>query len=358
MEAGGLELKNRLVRSATWENMATEPGGMTEGLFKVYEDLARGGVGLIITGYAFVTRDEQPNPGMMAIHDDAFIADYRRLTDRVHELGSRIVMQIAYGGSFTGYRPEGRLIWSPSGVADLATKVVPTPMSRDDIGTLVDAFGDAAERVKKAGFDGVEIHGAHTYLLSQFLSPHYNRRTDEYGGSVENRARIILEVYDAMRERVGAEYPVLIKINCEDFMEGGATAEDILAVCKMLDQRGIDAIEISGGGSGAGDKIPVRRKIDTPEKEGYHADHAARIADEIKAPVILVGGLRSPEIIEGLLAKTKIELFSLSRPLLSEPDLPNRWQSGERVRSRCVSCNGCLKMPKGGNHCILDRPAA
>jgi len=351
---GGIDLQNRLVRSATWENMATDQGQMTEDLFKVYEGLARGGVGLIITGYAFVTRDEQPNPGMMAIHDDAFIADYRRLTDMVHEQGSRIVMQIAYGGSFTGYRTEGRLIWSPSGVADLATGVVPTAMSGEDIRTLVRAFGAAAERVKRAGFDGVEMHGAHSYLLSQFLNPYYNRRSDEYGGSIENRARIILEVYDEIRSRVGGDYPVLIKINCEDFQEGGATGEEILAVASMLDERGIDAIEVSGGGSGSGERMPVRRRIDAPEKEAYHAPYAARIADQIKAPVMLVGGLRSPGIIEGLLEKTKIELFSLSRPLLSEPELPKRWQGGDRARSRCVSCNGCLKMRKGGNVCLLN----
>ncbi len=353
-----LDVKNRLVRSATWENMADDKGHMTGQLLKIYEELARGGTGLIITGYAFVTRDEQPNPGMMGIYDDTFTDEYRKLTDMVHEQGSRIVMQIAYGGSFTNYPPEGRLIWSPSGVADLATGVVPTPMSSEDIRTLVTAFGDAADRVKKAGFDGVQIHGAHSYLLSQFMNPHYNRRTDEYGGSIENRARIILEVYDEIRKRVGNDYPVMIKINCEDFIDGGATIADSLALSKMLDERGINAIEVSGGGAGSGKRTPARTKIDTPEKEAYHAEYATRIAAEIKAPVILVGGLRSPEVIEGLLERTKIEFFSLSRPLLSEPDLPNRWQSGDRAKSRCVSCNGCLRMPKGGNVCVLNSGAA
>lgn len=355
---GGLQLKNRLVRSATWENMADERGHMTGSLFRIYDELARGGVGLIITGYAFVTRDEQPNPGMMGIYDDAFIGDYRKLTDTIHAHGSRVVMQIAYGGSFTDYRPEGRVIWSPSGIADLATGVVPTAMSREDITSLVKAFGDAAERVKAAGFDGVEIHGAHSYLLSQFITPYYNRRTDEYGGGIKNRARIILEIYSEIRARVGSDYPVMIKINCDDFMDGGATLADSVALAKMLDELGIDAIEISGGSSGAGEKSPARRGIHTVEKEAYHGEQAARIAEEIEAPVILVGGLRSPEVIEGLLDKTGIELFSLSRPLLSEPQLPNRWQSGDRARSRCVSCNGCLRMPKGGNLCVLGPVSA
>lgn len=349
-----MRLKNRLVRSATWENMADEQGHMTDDLFSVYEALARGGVGMIITGYAFVLREEQPNPQMMGIYDDTFIDEYRRLTDMVHRHGSKIVMQIVYGGSFAGYPPEGRVIWSPSGVADLATAIVPKPMSREDIRRLVTAFGDAAYRVRESGFDGVQIHGAHSYLLSQFMNPYYNRRTDEYGGSIENRARIILEVYEEIRRRVGIEYPVLIKINSEDFIDGGATLEDSLALSKMLDERGIDAIEISGGGAGSGERIPPRRKIDSREKEGYHAVYAAQIAERIKAPVLVVGGLRSLEVIEELLERTPISLFSLSRPLLAEPDLPNRWQSGNRAKSRCVSCNGCLKMPPGGNRCVLE----
>jgi len=349
-----LKLKNRLVRSATWENMADEKGHMTDDLFRVYEGLARGGVGMIITGYAFVLREEQPNPKMMGIYADDFIDEYRRLTDMVHSHDSKIVMQIAYGGSFAGYPPEGRVIWSPSGVADLATAIVPTPMSKEDIRRLVTAFGDAACRVKASGFDGVQIHGAHSYLLSQFMNPYYNRRTDEYGGNIENRARIILEVYEEIRQRVGDDYPVLIKINSEDFIEGGATQDDSLTLSKMLDERGIDAIEISGGGAGSGDRIPPRRKIDSREKEGYHAACAAKIAGQIKAPILVVGGLRSLEVIEELLGKTSVALFSLSRPLLAEPDLPNRWQSGDRAKSKCVSCNGCLKMPPGGNRCVLE----
>ncbi len=349
----GIALKNRLVRSATWENMADPKGHMTDKLFQVYEDLARGGAGLIITGYAFVTADEQPNPGMMGIYHDSFIAEYRKLTDMVRSHGSRIVMQIVYGGTQTGYPAEGRIIWGPSEVADLATGVVPTPMTQGDIATLVQAFGDAAERAQAAGFDGVQMHGAHSYLLSQFLNPYYNRRSDEYGGSIENRARIIFEVYEEIRKRVGRNYPVLIKINAEDFMEGGATFEDIRFVCSQLAERGIDAIEISGGTGASGEKIPARVKIDTPEKEAYHATYAAQVAAEICVPVILVGGLRSPGVIEGLLESTSIDFFSLSRPLLAEPDLPKRWQQGDLLPARCISCNGCLQMRPGGNVCIL-----
>jgi len=350
---GNMVLKNRLIRSSTWENMADEDGHMTYSLYEEYRKLAKGGVGLILTGYANVIREEQPNPRMMGIYDDSFLTEYRKLTDMVHEHGSRIVMQIAYGGSQTDFQPEGRLIWGPSAVADLATGVVPTAMTQEDIERLATAFAAAAGRVKAAGFDGVQIHGAHSYLLSQFLNPYYNRRTDEYGGSIENRSRIFLDVYTAIREQVGDTFPVLIKINCEDFITGGTTIEDSLILAKRLDERGIDAIEVSGGTAASGNCVPPRPKIDSPEKEAYHAAYATRIADAVDAPIILVGGLRSLDVIEALRKNTKIGFFSLSRPLLAEPDLPKRWQRGDRSRSRCVSCNGCLRNPPGGNRCVL-----
>lgn len=352
---GTLELKNRLVRSATWENLADEQGHLTYPLYQVHKELAAGGVGLIITGYAFVTRDEQPNPGMIGIYDDSFITEYRKLTEMVHEQGSKIVMQIVYGGSQTGYPADGRLIWGPSDVTDLATAVTPTPISTEEIAELVKAFGDAAVRAKQAGFDGVELHGAHNYLLSQFLSPYYNRRDDDYGGSLENRTRLHREVYSEIRRRVGPDFPLLIKINCEDFIENGATIDDSLYLSKRLAELGIDAIEVSGGTASSEERIPARAKINAPEKEVYHAEYARRIAEEVDIPIILVGGLRSPGVIEQLLQETKIELFSLSRPLLTEPALPNRWHSGDLTPAKCVSCNACLRYPEGGNYCILNK---
>ncbi|ABA88336.1 NADH-dependent flavin oxidoreductase, Oye family [Syntrophotalea carbinolica DSM 2380] len=351
-------LKNRLVRSATWENMADQSGHMTEPLFKLYKELALGGVGLIITGYAFPLAEEQPNPGMMGIYDDSFIEDYRPLTEMVHSHGSRIVMQIAYGGSQTNYRPEERTIWGPSEVADLAFKVEPREMSREDIQTLKKAYGEAANRAKAAGFDGVQLHAAHGYLLNQFLCPYYNRRTDEYGGSIENRARIVLEIYDEVRDRVGANYPVLIKLNAEDFTENGATFEDCRYLCRELAGRGIDAIEVSCGTFASGKLGPCRTRIDAPEKEAYNAGHAAQLAEELDVPILVVGGIRSPEVIEKLLETSKIEYFSVSRPLLAEPQLAKRWQDGDRRSARCISCNGCFRPNPAGNLCVLNSESA
>jgi 2,4-dienoyl-CoA reductase-like NADH-dependent reductase (Old Yellow Enzyme family) len=349
-----MTLKNRLIRSATWENMADQSGHMTESLFKLYEGLACGGVGLIITGYAFPLAEEQPNPGMMGIYDDSFIEDYRPLTEMVHSHGSRIVMQLAYGGSQTNYRTEDRNIWGPSEVADLAFKVVPHEMSRENIQTLINAYGDAATRAKAAGFDGVQLHSAHGYLLNQFLCPYYNRRTDEYGGSIENRARIILEIYDEVRSRVGTDYPVLIKLNAEDYIERGATFEDCRYLCRELAARGIDAIEVSCGTFASGKLGPCRMRIDAPEKEAYNAEHAAQLADELDVPILLVGGLRSIEVIKNLLKTTPIDYFSMARPLLAEPQLVKRWQDGDCRPARCTSCNGCFRPNPAGNLCVLN----
>lgn len=349
-----MTLKNRFVRSATWENMADASGHMTEPLFRTYEELARGGVGMIITGYAFPLREEQPSPGMMGIYDDSFIEEYQPLTAMVHDHGSRIVMQIAYGGSQTGYRPEERVIWGPSAVADLVFKVVPQEMSEENILTLIRAYGAAAVRARSAGFDGVQVHAAHGYLLSQFLCPYYNRRTDRYGGPMENRARIVIEVYEEVRRRAGDDYPVMIKVNAEDFIENGATFQDCRYLCRELAVRGIDAIEVSCGTFASGKRGPCRTGIDAPEKEGYNADYAARIAQETGVPVMLVGGLRSPGVMEKLLETTPIDYFSLARPFIAEPHLVNRWRGGDRRAARCISCNGCFRMNPAGNICTAD----
>jgi len=347
-------IKNRFVRSATWERLATDDGRMNDQLFSIYEDLAKGQVGLIITSYTFVTQNEQPNPGMLGIYDDRGQEDYRALTDMAHRYGSAIIMQIVYGGTQTLFRPEGRTIWGASAVAEMATGVVAKAMDHSEIRTLVQAFGDAAIRAREAGFDGVQLHAAHGYFLSQWLNPHHNLRTDEYGGSIENRARIILEIYDEIRSRCGEDFLVMVKINSQDFVPGGASFEDCRYVCQELAQRGIDSIEVSGGILASDEKQRwARSRLATPDDEAYFAAYAAQIADEVNVPVILVGGLKSPDVMERLLAETKISYFSLSRPLMTEPNLVQRWQQGDRSKARCLSCNQC-RDPEG-NICIMHR---
>ncbi len=350
-----LELKNRLVRSATWEAMADEHGYLTDRLVKVYEELAQGQIALIITGLASVVRDEYKNPGMMAMYDDSFSKNYKQITELVHNYQSKIILQLVSGGSQIKYQQPGKWAWGPSAVPELSTGIIPRPMTTKDIHLLVQYFGDAAYRAKLAGFDGVEIHAAHGYLLSQFLSPYHNQRQDEYGGGIENRARIIFEVYREIRKRVGSDYLVMIKINCEDFVFQGMSFADCQYVCRQLAHLGIDAIEISGGIKAAKELSSGRPGIHRQDQEGYFRDYADRIAKLTGKPVILVGGLRSPAGIKSILAETDIEYFGLSRALLCEADLVRRWASGDTSRAKCTSCNQC-RIP-GGNICVLNRKA-
>lgn len=353
----GMELRNRFVRSATWERKADEKGHMTDSLMKVYADLADGGTGLIITGYAFVIEDEQPNARMMGIYNDSFIDEYKELTEMVHRKGSRIILQIVYGGSFTWYNTGSRVIWGPSAVTNKVSNVTPKEMTPEEIKILVNAFGDAALRAKKSGFDGVEIHGAHGYMLNTFLSPFFNQRTDEYGGSPENRSRILFEILENIKSKTGKDFPVFIKLNCSDFMsDKGFTFAECKELGRRLADAGIDAIDISGGPvfrAPKPDKDPSNYPPEFTGKESYFAGYAKEIADCIDVPVILVGGNRTMDTMEDILNTSKIEYMALSRPLLSEPDLVNKWEKDRYYKPRCTSCNKCFH--EDGNDCDQER---
>ncbi|MDK2586138.1 NADH:flavin oxidoreductase [Romboutsia sedimentorum] len=354
-----MNMKNRFFRSAVWENLADDKGHLTEKLKLVYENLSKGGVGTIITGYAFVRENEQPNPGMMGIYDDSFIEEYKELTDIVHTNKSNIIMQIVYGGFMTSFNVEKRTIWGPSTMKCETTGAMAKEMSKEEIKNLIIDFANAALRAKKAGFDGVQIHAAHGYLLSQFLSPYYNKREDEYGGDIENRGRIIFEIYEVIRELVGKDFPIFIKLNSEDgIKEGGLTREDSIYVAKKLADLGIDAIEVSGGngaikevrenGLGSGRNNIAKSK----QNESYFKEYATQLAKQINIPVILVGGNRHLDIMHDLLNNTDIQYFSLARPLICEPDLINKWILGDIKSPKCVSCGKCYKSSK--ESCILN----
>lgn len=354
---GGLELKNRFIRSATWERKSDDKGHMTDDLMNIYSDLAEGGAGAIITGYAHVIEEEQPNARMMGIYNDSFIDEYKKLTGMVHVKGSRIILQIVYGGSFTWFNTGNRVIWGPSAVPHKLSNVTPVEMTGEDIRVLVESFGDAALRAKKSGFDGVEIHAAHGYMLNMFLSPYFNRREDEYGGNAANRARIICDIYDNVRLKVGSACPVFIKLNCSDFMtDKGFTFEECKELCRKLAGMGIDAIDISGGPvfkAPRPDRDPSGYPDEFVGRESYFAGYAREIAECVDVPVILVGGNRSMEVMEQILNSSRIEYMALSRPLLCEPDLVNKWSRDRDYKPKCLSCNRCFH--ETGNSCYMER---
>ena len=349
---GNILLKNRFIRSATWENLTDEKGHLNSNLYSIYEELADSQVGLIITGYANVVKEEQPNPGMMGIYNDSFIEEYKKLTDSVHKKGSKIIMQIAYGGTKTKFNTENRIIFAPSNVPERMTKVMGQTMAKTDIDYIVEAFAQAGRRIKEAGFDGVELHGAHSYLINQFLSPYYNRRTDEYGGSLDNRMRFLVEIYEKTREKVGKDFLIMVKLTASDFFEGGLTFEDTKIIAKTLEKLGVNAIEISGNIHGKAN-LMTGESFDGHQirKEGYFVEYAKEIVKDLSIPIVSVGGFRDIEVIEKLLNEGSLEFFALSRPLLAEPDLIKRWQKGDRRKAICISCSKC-RSPKG-NFCTI-----
>jgi len=252
-----MPLQNRLVRSATWEGMCEPDGRPTEKVVNWYRDLAQGGTGLIITGYAFVRPEGKQLPGKMGIHTDAFANDYEKMTGAVHDAGGKVALQIVHAGGETDANTAGRQPLAPSAVKVDQFPEMPIELSKDEISDIVTAFGEGALRAKAWGFDAVQLHGAHGFLINQFLSPLTNRRTDEYGGSIENRCRFMLEVYRKVRETVGADCPVLIKLNAADHVDGGLEIEDAVYAARKLSVAGIDAIEISAGTPASGEKGPV-----------------------------------------------------------------------------------------------------
>jgi len=340
-DIGNIKVRNRFVRSATWDGMAEANGAVSERMVDLYRSLARGGVGLILTGYAFITLRGKAGPGMLGADSDDLVPGLRKLVRAAHEDGAKIVLQIAHGGAQTiaktGVAPE-----APSAVEDRMVRKVPVEMTQDDIKRVEEEFAEAARRGKEAGFDGVQLHGAHGYLISQFLSPYCNVRSDDYGGSIENRARMLFETYEAIRNRVGSDYPIMMKINVCDFDDVGLTDDDSLWVCQKMSEMGMTAIELSGGVPAAGELSAARFAINNPEKEAYFRDYAKRFRPHLDCPLMLVGGLRSIGVAEGIYREGSAQFFSLCRPFISEPDLINRWRSGDTEPARCISCNKCL----------------
>jgi 2,4-dienoyl-CoA reductase-like NADH-dependent reductase (Old Yellow Enzyme family) len=348
----GMELSNRFVRSATWEGMAADDGTVTPRLVETMVALAKGGVGMIITSHAYVRQEGQAGPWQIGVYKNELIDGMKDMAAAVHENGARIVMQIAHAGTFAIEQLTGLEPWVASDFEGLA-KTPRHEMTVNDIRALTASFAEAAERAKAAGFDGVQLHCAHGYLLSQFLSPLYNRRMDDYGGGIENRARIHLEVLGAVRKAVGDDFPILAKLNCGDFVEGGLDTADALQVAQLLADAGLDALEISGGVL-TGGRMSPSRMVKNVEQEAYFKNEARALGAKVRIPLILVGGLRSFETAENLLEDGTADFISMCRPFICEPDLVNRWKSGDRRKAFCKSDNACFKPGREGKgvYCV------
>ena len=310
----GIRLKNRVWRSATWLGLADANGFMTDAIISTYETLAEGGAAVIVTGLTSVSATDAHIGGECEFYDNRFIDGHCRLTDAIHRHGARILLQTA-------------MVDGP--VDELTTAQV------DDV---VAAFGDAARRAEQAGYDGVQIHAAHFFYISRFISPLFNHRTDGYRGS-----GILPAILADMRDKTSDSFLITMKINSSDGYPGGMEKEEMVKACRPMTD--LDAIEVSANGTS---QTGIRAGVN----EGSFLEATAHLAGEVEVPVVLVGGLRSVEFIGQVLNNTKVEYISLSRPLIREPNLINRWQQGDTTPSKCVSCNGCYRTE--GHQCVFN----
>lgn len=304
--------------------------------------LAEGGVALIITGASSVQKDGRILPLQLEAHSDDMLPGLSKMTEVVHKAGGKIAMQLAHAGAQTTEEILGQTPMGPSALNG-ENGFTCREINLKEIGDVANAFGQTAARAKKAGFDAVQLHGGHGYLLSEFLSPFFNRRTDSYGGSLENRARMVVETYRSVRDAVGSQYPVMIKLSSTDSIDGGIGLKDMLKTAAMLADAGVDAIEVSGGTTIAlfmGN--PEASWARTAPAKAYWREAAAQLKRTVSVPVMLVGGIRSYEVAENLVAEGVADYISLSRALIREPDLVNRWKSGDTEKAACVGDNLCM----------------
>jgi 2,4-dienoyl-CoA reductase-like NADH-dependent reductase (Old Yellow Enzyme family) len=345
---GSLTLPNRLVRSATWDPSILYQRRMNEQVESLYGEVAAGGVGLIVTGdFSVVPEgmlDELKSSHRKMSYSDVRIDGFSRLAQKVHTSESSCMIVAQISGEYPGVAPSD----IPSPFRSTALK----PLSAEKIQVIVDCFIQAIAGVKDDGFDGVQLHAAHGGLLSRFLSPYTNRRQDEYGGSPENRARIIREIVIGARRIVG-DFPILIKMNCTDYVEGGTDIDNFPALARTIEGAGVDAIEISGGmwdclvrpeeelGFRPVPAPESHTRIENPERQSYFLRYAEKTKLDI--PLILVGGNRDVERLEEIIRQGKVDFFALCRSLISEPGLPKRWLEGRGSSGTdCISCNACI----------------
>ena len=387
---GNMTIKNRLVKSATYENGATMNGEVTTALLNFYTDLAKGGTGMIITGAAAIYPENISMKRVIGAYDDRFIPGLKDLTKTVHKADEdcKFILQLFHPGrqvataessahlgpyfppallEYMGKHPEileaeddanEALATAPSAVFDSLLKQTPRELTIEEIEQIVNAFVDGISRAQQSGFDGVQLHAAHGWLLSSFLSPHTNKRKDRYGGSHENRIRMIKEIYEKSRKKVENDFPIMIKMDTTDFFPDGITLNECVKIASDFSELGFDAVEASGGGwesltlgeNDLGSKpfmIPEARiNIDTKDKEGYFLEGAAAIKKQIASPVILVGGIRSFSKAEELLTQKQVDFISMARPFICQPDLPRIWLSGGPDKAKCISCNACFPLGK------------
>ncbi|HMM19956.1 MAG TPA: NADH:flavin oxidoreductase [Selenomonadales bacterium] len=369
----GVKLKNKIIRSATHEGLADADGNPTDALLGKYEALAKGGAGAIITGYAAIMQNgKSPLANMLMIDTDERILYYKKLVDRVHRYNTPIFLQITHCGRQTFSRVTGRPTVAPSSIKDrLYNEDIPRELNESEIYEIVENFASAVERADKAGFDGVQLQLSHGYLLSAFLSPHMNKRKDKWGGTTENRFRIVKEIMERAREKVG-DFPIIAKINGYEKSKDGLKPDEAVLIARYLEKSGCDAIEVSCGIAEEGfmalrgdfpfdmiakhnhlmKRVPrllhpmvkpiLQYYFASPEpRHLYNVASAMKIKKNVSMPVIVVGGIRNLADIKHIIRNEQSDFVSMAKPFIIEPDIVKRLMEGKQPESRCIDCNYC-----------------
>jgi 2,4-dienoyl-CoA reductase-like NADH-dependent reductase (Old Yellow Enzyme family) len=341
--------------------MSRRNGHVSQEQMHLYRGLAEGGVGLIITGIAYVHSSGKISPTQTSLAADDCIPGFRELARAVHQRGAKVAVQLFHAGrevarTYPSDRKQAVAPWvvEEDPYFDKAYRAI----TEEEIREVVEAFGDAARRAREAAIDAVQVHGAHAYLFSQFLSPFTNRRQDHWGGSLENRLRLHEEVYRNIRSKAGDDYPVLIKIGVEDGFPEGLPFDEGRQAAVHLSRLGFDSLEISSGLRGPGyNRAEFHTGVRRLEDEAYFRQWCREIKPDVRVPVMMVGGLRTFQLMEEVVQGNEADLVSLSRPFIREPGLVREWEKGDRHRAACISCNECFEALRQGQplSCIQEK---
>ncbi|MHA2392635.1 MAG: oxidoreductase [Promethearchaeota archaeon] len=356
---GSIQIKNRIVRSATFMFMAEKYGYIGDQLLTMYEELAKGGTGLIITGAAAMDPSAAGGPYQVCLYEDSHMAGHKKLVNLIHEYDdAKVAIQFNHLGRL-GYHPKYPN-YAPSAIPFKGTGITPQELTTEEVKCFVKKFVNASIRAYGCGYDMVQLHAAHGYFLNNFISPFANVRSDEYGGSTEGRAKILVDIHNGIRDELGKGFPIIIKLQSQDYIPNGITEEEGIKIAKLISNSGFDGIEPSGGGRESilftKNTLPSQI-IKKPEQENYFLPFAKKIKPFMKdCALILVGGIRNPVTAEKILQDGDADFISLCRPLIYEPELPNRWKSGDLSNAKCISCNSChAVMQKGAVYCVTRR---
>ncbi|MBZ4666329.1 FAD-dependent oxidoreductase [Mahella sp.] len=347
MHIGTMEVANRLVVPAMVMNFCNSDGTATEKFIAYHEAKAKGGWELIITEDYAVDPCGKGFPCIPGLWDNAQIESHSELTERVHKYGSKIVAQIYHAGRQTNHFITGMQPVAPSPIPCPANQEIPHELTISEIHDIVNKYGDCALRAKEAGFDGVEVHGAHGYLVAQFMSPYSNKRTDEYGGSLLNRMRFPLEIISNIRAKAGNVFPIIFRISGDEFVPGGRTIEDTKAISVLLEQAGVNAIHVSAGVYASMQTIIPPAAV----RHGWITDFAADVKKVVSIPVITVGRINDPIMAETIIASGKADFVAMGRASLADPELPNKAAAGRFDDiNYCIGClQGCIGSLNKGN---------